>query len=115
VVFVERSDRAADQLRRNIRLLDADGAEVVEADARNWLFAAGDRSFDIVFLDPPFADDLLAETCRLLAGSSLLAHDAVVYLEMDRDRGEPELPGGWRIEKNKTAGNVRYMLVSPNA
>ena len=70
--------------------------------------------FDIVFLDPPFAADLLAETCRLLAGSQMLADDALVYLELDRKEAEPELPDGWHIKKNKTAGKVRYMLVTAN-
>ena len=67
--------------------------------------------FDIVFLDPPYAADLLEEACRLLAGSQLLADDALVYLELDRKGAEPELPDGWQIKKNKTAGKVRYMLV----
>lgn len=114
VTFVERSARAVTQLRENIRLLGAGGAELVQADARGWLDAATGRNFDIVFLDPPFADDLLAETCRLLAGKPMLARDAVVYLEMDRHADEPELPAGWVVKKNKTAGNVRYMLVTPN-
>ena len=64
-----------------------------------------------MFLDPPFAADLLDETCRLLEHKDLLAEGALVYLEQDRSKAEPQLPDGWQVQKNKTAGNVRYMLV----
>jgi 16S rRNA (guanine966-N2)-methyltransferase len=113
VVFVERSPVAAKQLENNIAILGgaSSAADVVRGDALDYLRHAADDAFDIVFLDPPFADDRLSETCRLLAEGSLLADGALVYLEMERSQHEPELPDGWQAEKNKTAGNVRYMLV----
>ena len=79
-------------------------------DACDYLRSAPEARFDLVFLDPPFAADLLEETCRLLAAQELLADGALVYLEQDRSSPEPELPDGWQIIKNKTAGMVRYML-----
>ena len=78
----------------------------------SYLQAAEPGKFDFVFLDPPFADDSLAELCRLIDERDLLAHGANVYLEQDRAGAEPELPDGWSILKNNTAGNVRYMLVA---
>jgi 16S rRNA (guanine966-N2)-methyltransferase len=129
-VFVERSPVAARQLGKNIDILlgktpvgaasAASGfgpegppanAEVIHGDALEYLRRSTDNAFDIVFLDPPFAEDLLSETCRLLAEGQLLAEGAVVYLELGRDQEVPMLPDGWQVEKNKTAGNVRYMLV----
>ena len=61
-------------------------------------------------VDPPFAADLLEETCRLIDEKALLARGAVVYLEQDRNKPTPNLPGSWQVLKNKTAGNVRYLL-----
>lgn len=109
-VFVERSGVAAEQLRKNIALLGATGVIVLQQDARDYLCSAPEGRFDIVFLDPPFAADLLPETCRLLAAQGLLAESALVYLEQDRSHPEPELPEDWQLIKNKTAGRVRYML-----
>ena len=109
-VFVERSPVAARQLQKNIDLLEASGARVVTQGALDYLKRDASRRFDLVFLDPPFADDLLEETCRLLAARQLLARGAQVYLEQDRAKPEPRLPDNWSIKKNKTAGNVRYML-----
>ena len=109
-VFVERSPAAARQLRTNIGILDAHGASVLQQDATDFLRGMPERRFDIVFLDPPFALDALEETCRLLAETGHLADNALVYIEDDLSRDEPELPQRWQVLKDKTAGNVRYRL-----
>ena len=110
-VFVEKAPRAVATLERNIRALGADNARVVAGDAMEFVQSAT-QLFDVVFVDPPFADDRLASVCSTLDRSGLLAPGAKVYLEQDRAARQPGLPAGWKIEKNKTAGNVRYMLVS---
>jgi len=115
VVFVERSALAVSTLNRNIATLDTEGATVLQMDAGDFLRGEQAEGFDIVFLDPPFAADLLDELCRLLDSRNALAEDALVYLEQDREKPQLELPPGWQIIKNKTAGNVRYMLAQPIA
>jgi len=109
-VFVEVSPVAEKQLKMNTGLLDASGATVLRMDALDYLAGKPDERFDIVFLDPPFAADLLDETCRLMAEQQLLADGALVYFEQDRGKAELKLPESWRVLKDKTAGNVRYML-----
>ncbi len=112
-VFVEKSQTAIDALRRNVASLDASGADVQATNAMSYLQTVQADSFDLVFLDPPFADDSLDELCRLIDERGLLARGAILYLEHDREKKvEPSLPGGWSVTKNKTAGNVRYMLVA---
>jgi 16S rRNA (guanine966-N2)-methyltransferase len=109
-VFVERSPVAVRQLRRNVELLDARGATVLQQDALAWLEGDIAQRFDIVFLDPPYAADLLDETCRLLQERGCLADGAFVYLEQAAKAEPPELPAGWQLVKDKQAGQVRYML-----
>jgi 16S rRNA (guanine966-N2)-methyltransferase len=111
VVFVERHPAAARQLRSNIAALGTDDATVIEKDALDYLREAPPEHFDVVFLDPPFAADLIGETCRLLSRMHWLAESALVYIELDRSATPPELPPGWTVRRNKTAGNVRYILV----
>ena len=71
-------------------------------------------SFDIVFLDPPFAADSLDELCRLLDEAAVLKRGSLIYLEDDRTRSELALVPEWQLIKSKTAGNVRYSLVQSN-
>lgn len=109
-VFVERDAVAEQQLRKNIAVLGAESAKIVSSGALEFLRDAAPTPFNIVFLDPPYAGNLLGETCRLLVERRQLADDALVYLEDERSRGEPDLPRGWKLVRNKTTGNVRYML-----
>ena len=111
-VFVESSKIAIATLRRNVASLDANGAVIFAGAATEYIDASGAERFDIVFLDPPFADESLAELCRLIDKSELLADNANVYLEQDRARPEPDLPERWAVLKSKVAGNVRYTLAA---
>ena len=111
VVFVERSPVATTTLKSNIASLVAPDAEVMNIDAQKYLAGSNVEPFDIVFIDPPFAADLQHELCRLLAEQRWLADDARIYVEMDEDQPELRLPLNWQELKNKTAGNVRYILV----
>ena len=117
VVFVERAPAAARQLEQNIGAVGAASypegtraATVLHGDAMEYLRRQSPGPFDIVFVDPPFAAGLLGEACRLLSERKLLADGALVYLEQERSAAEPQLPEGWQMNKNETAGNVRYML-----
>ncbi len=111
VVFVENSARAAATLKESVTALDASNTYIHKADATDYL-NGNPQPFDIVFLDPPFAADLLEDLCRLLDERGWLAAGARVYLEQDQELSLPRLPDGWTILKDKTAGQVRYALVA---
>lgn len=115
VVFVDNSRRATKVIEKSTKMLEATGAIVHCDDAEDYLRSAAPASFDIVFLDPPFADDRLETICRLLDETGVLAAGAKIYLEQDRARPEASLPDRWRVLKNKAAGNVRYRLVEASA
>ena len=110
VVFVDNSPRAIKAIEKSATMLDAAGAVVHKGDATDYLRKASPADFDIVFLDPPFADDRLGDLCRQIDEYGILAPGGRVYLEQDRTKPGVVLPVRWRILKNKTAGNVRYML-----
>ncbi len=60
VVFVEKTARAAAALEECVKVLEATGALIHQVDAISYL-KSEPEPFDIVFLDPPFADDLLED------------------------------------------------------
>ena len=115
VVFVDSSRRAIKTIENSAKTLNATGALVYCRDAVDFLRSAAPASFDIVFLDPPFADDRLEGLCQLLDETGVLAPGARIYLEQDRARPETPLPAHWRVLKDKTAGNVRYRLAESAA
>ena len=109
-VLVERAKPAIRGLHEAIETLDARDAQVVGGDALTYLRKTSTEPFDVVFLDPPYADDSTGELCRLLVSGGWLAPGAYVYFEQDRGQTPPELPAGLTTIKEKTAGQVRYAL-----
>ena len=65
VTFVEQDAAAARELRARLREWQAADARVEHGDALRYL-AGTARAFDLVFLDPPFASQLLSRAAALL-------------------------------------------------
>lgn len=112
VDFVEKSRRAAASLQKACAELDAAGARVHTVDAFTYLAGRPEATFQLVFLDPPYADDSVAELCRLLDQGQWLAAGATVYFEQEKTQVPPELPNGWSVTHQKEAGQVRYSLAT---
>lgn len=110
VTFLERSPKVAATLKRSIAKLGADDAVVHVADVFAWLGRATSRRYDVVFLDPPYSLESLADLCRLLHEKQWLAAGASIYMEQDRNVSRPDLPDGFTVIREKTAGSVRYAL-----
>jgi 16S rRNA (guanine966-N2)-methyltransferase len=109
VVFVERDARVASALKETIATLGAGRSVLVTADAFRYL-AGAPRPFDVVFLDPPFAQGRLAELCTLLEFGGWLAPRAYVYLEGAARDGIPPLPEAWETARETRAGEVHGVL-----
>ncbi|MCC7257137.1 MAG: 16S rRNA (guanine(966)-N(2))-methyltransferase RsmD [Gammaproteobacteria bacterium] len=106
--FVERNTLAAREIEASLRRLGCTVGRVVVGDARRFL-AGRPEPFDLVFLDPPFGAVDLGDLCTLL-DDGWLAPGARVYLEMPRDAVLPVLPPRWSVQREKTAGQVRFAL-----
>jgi 16S rRNA (guanine966-N2)-methyltransferase len=109
VVFVDVDPAVTRHLVTTLQALGDRRGRVVTADARHFL-GTPDQPFDIVFLDPPFAEPVLGETCRALERGGWLAPGGCVYLEAPAAAGPPELPAGWTLLRSKRAGEVGYHL-----
>ena len=114
VTFVERDAAAAQALRMRLLEWHAQDARVERADALRYL-AGEPRPFDIVFLDPPFASELLTHAAALLDERHWLKAGARIYLECAAREGLPPLPASWRPLKAKQAGEVGYHLLAHTA
>lgn len=109
VVFVESDVKAAGQLSGNLRVLACDRGTVVRTSAQQYLEGTVEP-FDVIFLDPPYAERLLAATCRRIEERGWLKPGGLVYLEDAATAGPPELPANWTLHRSKRAGEVGYHL-----
>ncbi|HWC34792.1 MAG TPA: 16S rRNA (guanine(966)-N(2))-methyltransferase RsmD [Mycobacteriales bacterium] len=99
VILVERDARAARVIRQNVAALSAAGVELVESSVERFLErdpAAAGGCFDIVFLDPPYAEPVDTVLARLRAGG-WLASGAIVCVE--RSSRDPALSWPEGIEE----------------
>ena len=104
-VAIDRDRRAIDALVDTAREFGIQGLEARSADARAWLRSDA-RTFDVIFLDPPFADDpwpwlLPACAARLAAGG-------YIYAEAGH---EIEFPPTLALHRHARAGQVHYHLL----
>ena len=109
VVFIDSDRRAVQSLRENLALLKEGRGEVLQSDALSFL-TGPPQPFDVVFLDPPFRQELLQPCLEQLCSSGWLSDKARLYIEVEQELGEPELPNDWELVRSKKAGQVIYGL-----
>jgi 16S rRNA (guanine966-N2)-methyltransferase len=110
VVMVDQSRKVQQLLQEELTLFKAENAEIYCANVPSGLKKPA-RLFDIVFLDPPYQENLLLPTCFFLEENHFLASEAYIYLESATNLQQNDLPAGWEIIKSKKAGHVAYHLV----
>ena len=105
VVLVARERGVRATLEANRGTLKATQVEVVQADALEFL-RHDSRVYDVVFLDPPFADNPWEALLERLV--QRLAPDALVYCESGDALSAPD---GWEVHRQGRAGQVNYQLL----
>ncbi|KEQ19331.1 16S rRNA (guanine(966)-N(2))-methyltransferase RsmD [Endozoicomonas numazuensis] len=110
--LLEAASEASKLLKENLKTLQAENATVVRTDSLKWLQQPADQAFDLIFLDPPFRQGLLEETCRLLNTHDYIHSGTLVYIEVEKELSPLPIPSNWSVIKTKTAGQLSYYLLS---
>ncbi|EXI62605.1 16S rRNA methyltransferase [Mannheimia granulomatis] len=112
VVFLEKFATAANQLKKNLQVLKSENGSVMKVDTLQYLAQKNNGApFDIVFIDPPFHQDLVPQVLKLLIENQWLAENAILYIETEKNHPPLTLPENWQIIKEKTAGMVTSRLI----
>lgn len=105
VIMVERNRLVYRSLQENVKKLEFPNISLRNEDGLEFVLQQN-RPFDIIFLDPPFQSDYLAQLLPLLTAK--LTQDGMVYVES----GVPFEPGtAWHVVKQAKAGAVFYQLL----
>jgi|SRR6185312_2671874 len=107
--FIERDSTQARAIEADLARLHQHDAGVRCGDALRILAEPATGHFGIVFLDPPFDAGLWGRSAALLDAGGWLAADAWVYAEAGKDDAL-EMPGHWRLHRQRDAGAVRGTL-----
>ncbi len=105
-VFIDSSNDAIKCIKKNLEAAQmTDISEVYKCCASEYLNLC-DRSFDIIFMDPPYSDSLYNESLQLIASKDILAPDGCVITEWDKSCGKLEFPDTFFVEKERKYGRV---------
>jgi 16S rRNA (guanine966-N2)-methyltransferase len=113
VVMVDRSRSVIFKLKEIAEMFEAEPTiDFYCAAMPDNLEKLAGNKFDIIFLDPPFRQGLIAATCAKLEQINCLADNAWIYIEAESELVVAEIiPANWQMLRNKKAGQVGYYLI----
>ena len=107
VVFIEQSSTAYANLKKIISEFASHKLKIIKADAISY-FKEQQQAFDIIFLDPPFAKNLVPECLAQIVKNQLLRKGGLLYTESAQII-EVDI-AHWQQIKLKQSGQVVYGL-----
>lgn len=109
VSFIELNAKAASCIRESLQSLNASNAQVFQADAIAWLEQQESlEQFDVIFLDPPFNQELLTPAVELIA--TKVRPGCLVYVEVEAKADLSCIPANWLESKRKDGKEFSFML-----
>ena len=111
VVFVEKQKKLADSLKANLKRLQVySSSQVLNANAFSVDFDNLPYKFDILFIDPPFRENLIQRSLDFVKSSNLLTPKALIYLECETELELVELTRDLNLLKESKGGQTQYCL-----
>lgn len=108
VHFVEADRQVAQQITRNLTTLDV-AMPVHHQRAQTFLDTRPTQPFQLVFLDPPFRQDLITDCCQRLEQDGWLSEGALIHVETEGGL-MLQLPTGWHLIRETRAGDSHTRL-----
>jgi 16S rRNA (guanine966-N2)-methyltransferase len=110
VDLVEKNPVVVRHLQSSKEVLKADEVQVHQADAVLWLASRSEKSFHIIFIDPPFEYDMHQSVMDKIEQSGCLESGGLVYVETSSTQAAPSMLPGWSIWREKVLGEVRMQV-----
>jgi 16S rRNA (guanine966-N2)-methyltransferase len=110
--FVDSDRSAIAMIRANLAATGlSEKAEVVQTTAERYL-ARGGGSFDLVFMDPPYASGVPYGVLEGLLDHGMLGAGAALVVEVSSRLGEIELPERYRLEQHRRYGDSALLYLT---
>lgn len=97
--LIDRSDSTFPLLKKNVENLKfEDTCTCCKGDSYEWLrkFADRNKIFDLIFIDPPYAKEMIPEAINIVSEKGLLHEDGIIVCKIDS--GEVIFEGNEKIE-----------------
>ena len=109
-VLVDQNTQAVKIAKENLKKTRFDQrAEVIHADYMQYLSTCHDR-FDIIFLDPPYAETFLEKSLQIISEIDILSEGGIIICERPRDKVLPAAVGGLICSRDYLYGKTAVNL-----
>ena len=109
-VFVDMRQDACAVVRANLEKTRlTPNAQVLRSDYLSYLSHCRE-TFDLIFLDPPYADNLLERAVAHIARFDILAPDGIMIAESPAEKELPKLSAPYRVAREYRYGRIKVTL-----
>ena len=110
--FVDADREALTAVEQHLNTLNASDRSTLQCGSAAEYLSAAQGGWDIVFVDPPFEAQLGESTLQQIATAGCLSNNNRVYYETSLSNPEPIPEMLYEVVREKTAGDVRYQLLT---
>ena len=109
-VLVDQNPQAVSVIKENLKKTKLDQkASVFQSDYLRFLSATRER-FDIIFLDPPYAENFIENALRKISEIDILTEGGIIVCERSRERSLPATVGDLICSKDYCYGKTAVNL-----
>jgi len=112
VDFVEKEHRNCDMIKQNAKKLDFNGVSHTYCFDVNRAFSEIKDQYDIIFMDPPYADKTIESVIARIAGSSLIKENTIVVVSHSSRVPLAGQYGRLNVLKEKRYGDTAISIYS---
>lgn len=116
-VLVDRSRAAVRIIKENVaKARMEDACSVIEADFLNFLLHSAKKKYDIIFLDPPYAQKMYVPALRAMLDADLLKPTSLIICESGEDtvfEGDAALASKFEVVKQSKYSKTFITVFRP--
>lgn len=113
-VFVDESRKSARLIKENLKATGLEeNARVVIGDSLKYL--ENSEKFDIIFLDPPYATELLENAIEKVIKFDILKENGIIICESKIEKVLPEVPLPYRKNREYKYGKIKITTFTKNS
>ena len=113
VVLVDQSPEAAKAIEKNLKGIDHT-LLTLEIDHALSRLKNQNKTFDIIFMDPPYDSDLGFLALRKIAHNKLLKRGGIIIFETTGKNDLPKVPKSYIITKERNYGTAKVIILEQN-
>lgn len=108
VTFLEIEKKTILKIKDNIKKLNIYNLEIIHTDTLKWLIKIK-KPYDVIFIDPPYNQNLINKTLNLLNNKKWLNDRAFIYIEKEKKKCLI-IPKNWILYKKKITSQIEFCL-----